>query len=123
MSLFVRSSRVFARTSLTFSRSTFSIANNTLPRFVPTYATQYRYFCSGTLKSPEEIKNFEKVPADKVTEKSHFSNDLGLDSLDTVELVLALENEFSIEIPDDAANNINSVEEAISYLATNPHLK
>ena len=77
MSLFVRSSRVFARTSLTFSRSTFSIANNTLPRFVPTYATQYRYFCSGTLKSPEEIKNrvletvknFEKVPADKVTEK------------------------------------------------------
>merc|ERR1712137_1389916 len=95
--------------------------------FIRSFATEE----GASLKTPEEItervlsvvKNFEKVDAAAVTDKSHFSNDLGLDSLDTVELVLAIENEFSIEIPDDAANNLNSVEEAISYLATNPHLK
>merc|ERR1719197_1505419 len=46
------------------------------------------------------LKNFQKVDPTKVTETSHFLNDLGLDSLDTVEVVMAFEDEFCIEIPD-----------------------
>ena len=55
----------------------------------------------------------EKV---KVTENSSFIDDLGADSLDTVELVMAFEEEFSIEIPDDAAEGITTVKDAISFI-------
>jgi len=55
------------------------------------------------------------VEKDKVTENSSFIDDLGADSLDTVELVMAFEEEFSIEIPDDAAENISTVKDAISF--------
>ena len=56
------------------------------------------------------------VEKDKVTENSSFIDDLGADSLDTVELVMAFEEEFSIEIPDDAAENISTVKDAISFI-------
>ena len=56
------------------------------------------------------------VEKDKVTENSSFIDDLGADSLDTVELVMAFEEEFSIEIPDDAAENITTVKDAISFI-------
>ena len=52
----------------------------------------------------------------KVTEESSFIDDLGADSLDTVELVMAFEEEFSIEIPDDAAETISTVKDAISFI-------
>ena len=52
----------------------------------------------------------------KVTEESSFIDDLGADSLDTVELVMAFEEEFGIEIPDDAAESILSVGDAISFI-------
>jgi acyl carrier protein len=52
----------------------------------------------------------------KVTEDSSFIDDLGADSLDTVELVMAFEEEFSIEIPDDAAETITTVKDAISFI-------
>ena len=55
------------------------------------------------------------VEKDKVTENSSFIDDLGADSLDTVELVMAFEEEFSIEIPDDAAETITTVKDAISF--------
>jgi NADH dehydrogenase (ubiquinone) 1 alpha/beta subcomplex 1, acyl-carrier protein len=58
-----------------------------------------------------------------VTPTSTFQGDLGLDSLDTVEVVMALEEEFSIEIPDSESDKILSVEQAISYIASNPHSK
>ncbi|MEK9794532.1 MAG: acyl carrier protein [Hyphomicrobiales bacterium] len=56
------------------------------------------------------------VDADKVDEKASFIDDLGADSLDTVELVMAFEEEFEVEIPDDAAETIQTVGDAISFL-------
>lgn len=53
---------------------------------------------------------------DKVQPESKFVDDLGADSLDTVELVMALEEEFDIEIPDDEAEKITTLKEAISYV-------
>ena len=52
----------------------------------------------------------------KVTEEASFIDDLGADSLDTVELVMAFEEKFGIEIPDDAAETIQTVKDAISYI-------
>ena len=51
--------------------------------------------------------------------RSHFVDDLGADSLDTVELVMAFEEEFDIEIPDDAAEHIQTVGDAVSYIEKN----
>ena len=52
----------------------------------------------------------------KVTEESSFIDDLGADSLDTVELVMAFEEEFSIEIPDDVAEKITTIKDAIGHI-------
>ncbi len=52
----------------------------------------------------------------KVTTESKFIDDLGADSLDTVELVMAFEEKFGIEIPDDAAETIQTVQNAIDYI-------
>ena len=56
------------------------------------------------------------VDKDKITAETSFVNDLGADSLDTVELVMAFEEEFSIEIPDEDAEKITRVKEAIEYI-------
>ncbi len=56
------------------------------------------------------------VEASQVNEGAKFVDDLGADSLDTVELVMALEEEFSIEIPDEDAEKITSVGDAIKYI-------
>ncbi|EMF12868.1 acyl carrier protein [Sphaerulina musiva SO2202] len=61
------------------------------------------------------LKNFDKLSA-----SSHFTNDLGLDSLDTVEVVMAIEEEFSIEIPDKEADAIHSVTQAVDYILKQP---
>jgi acyl carrier protein len=59
------------------------------------------------------------VDADKVVEGASFIDDLGADSLDTVELVMAFEEEFGVEIPDDAAETILTVGDAVSFLEKN----
>ncbi len=56
------------------------------------------------------------VGADQVTMEASFIDDLGADSLDTVELVMALEEEFNIEIPDEDAEKILTVKDAVHYL-------
>ncbi|KAF2088603.1 acyl carrier protein [Saccharata proteae CBS 121410] len=67
------------------------------------------------------LKNFDKVQdASKLSPTSHFSNDLGLDSLDTVEVVMAIEEEFSIEIPDKDADAIHTVDKAVEYILSQP---
>jgi acyl carrier protein len=56
------------------------------------------------------------VEASEVTPEASFTNDLGADSLDTVELIMEFEKEFNVSIPDDQAENIGTVGQAISYL-------
>jgi acyl carrier protein len=56
------------------------------------------------------------VEADKVTENASFIDDLGADSLDTVELVMAFEKEFDIDIPDEEAEKLRTVGDALKYL-------
>ena len=56
------------------------------------------------------------VDLEEVTEEASFVDDLGADSLDTVELVMALEEEFGMEIPDEDAEKISTVKDAINYI-------
>ena len=68
----------------------------------------------------EQVKDIivEQLEADreKVVSEAKFIDDLNADSLDTVELVMAFEEKFGIEIPDDAAETIQTVKDAISYI-------
>jgi acyl carrier protein len=59
------------------------------------------------------------VSAEQVTPEAKFVEDLGADSLDTVELVMALEEEFSVEVPDEDAEKLLTVNDAIKYIETN----
>lgn len=59
------------------------------------------------------------VEADQVTESASFTADLGADSLDTVELVMAFEEEFGVEIPDEEAEKIATVKDAVTYIEAN----
>ena len=59
------------------------------------------------------------VDENEVTPEASFTNDLGADSLDTVELIMELEKEFNISIPDDQAEKINTVGDAIAYIENN----
>ncbi|KAL7550090.1 hypothetical protein ACHAWF_013325 [Thalassiosira exigua] len=69
------------------------------------------------------IKNFDKVDPSKVQAASKFGEDLGLDSLDAVEVVMAIEDEFAVEIPDAEADRIASVGDAVEYIAAHPMAK
>ncbi len=59
------------------------------------------------------------VEDDKVVEAAGFIDDLGADSLDTVELVMAFEEEFGVDIPDDAAKDIQTVGDAVKFIEAN----
>ena len=59
------------------------------------------------------------VDESEVTRESSFTNDLGADSLDTVELIMEFEKEFNMGIPDDQAENISTVGDAIKYIEEN----
>uniref|UniRef100_A0A7R9V3N0 Acyl carrier protein n=1 Tax=Chlamydomonas euryale TaxID=1486919 RepID=A0A7R9V3N0_9CHLO len=89
-----------------------------------------RGFAGGFLEKDKVIerviyvaKHFDKVDPAKVTPEANFEKDLGLDSLDVVELVMALEEEFGVEIPDAEADKITSVGDAVNYVISNPLAK
>ena len=67
-------------------------------------------------KVKDIIINELGVEAEKVTNEASFVDDLGADSLDTVELVMAFEEEFGIEIPDEDAEKLTSVGDAVDYI-------
>ncbi|KAJ0435070.1 putative Acyl carrier protein (ACP) [Helianthus anomalus] len=66
------------------------------------------------------VKSFPKVDPSKVTPEVHFQKDLGLDSLDNVEIIMAIEEEFKLEIPDKEADKIDSCALAIEYVYNHP---
>ncbi len=70
----------------------------------------------------EKVKKMivEKISVDEAIVKleAHFTNDLGMDSLDKVELVMEFEKEFNLSIPDEKAEAIETVQDAVKYLAT-----
>ncbi|KAL3463170.1 acyl carrier protein-like protein [Aspergillus heterothallicus] len=114
-------------------QATFQIRSSPVARpaqFAPRFAFQaVRLYSAPAGLSKDEVegrivnllKNFDKVTdATKINGASHFSNDLGLDSLDTVEVVMAIEEEFSIEIPDKEADTIHSVDKAVEYILAQP---
>ncbi|GAX22373.1 NADH dehydrogenase (ubiquinone) 1 alpha/beta subcomplex 1 [Fistulifera solaris] len=69
------------------------------------------------------VKNFDQVDPSKVTPDVSFAKDLGLDSLDIVEVVMAIEDEFAIEIPDQEADKITTIAQAIDYISSHPMAK
>lgn len=69
------------------------------------------------------VKNFDQVDPSKVTPSTKFAEDLGLDSLDIVEVVMAIEDEFAIEIPDQEADKILSIADAVEYISSHPMAK
>ncbi|CAM9367150.1 unnamed protein product [Scytosiphon promiscuus] len=69
------------------------------------------------------VKAFEKVDPTKVSETALFKDDLSLDSLDAVEVVMAIEDEFTIEIPDSEADKIMGIADAVDYIISHPAAK
>ncbi|WVR06508.1 acyl carrier protein [Kwoniella sp. DSM 27419] len=70
-----------------------------------------------TSRVMDVLKSFEKVDGAKLSPSASFTSDLGLDSLDAVEVVMAIEEEFAIEIPDAEADEITTVQKAIDYVS------
>ncbi|CAI0374288.1 unnamed protein product [Linum tenue] len=83
-------------------------------------------FCAATGAIPEQVMNrviglvkkFDKIDANKVTENADFQKDLCLDSLDRVELVMAFEEEFAIEIPDEDASRLCCCADVAKYISS-----
>ncbi|WCJ28189.1 mitochondrial acyl carrier protein 3 [Euphorbia peplus] len=91
----------------------------------------YRKMCASSGSNPDEImdrviglvKKFDKMDASKVTKTADFQKDLGLDSLDRVELVMAFEQEFSIEISDEKADKLTCCAGVAKYIASQDEQK
>ncbi|SNX84182.1 probable ACP1 - mitochondrial acyl-carrier protein [Melanopsichium pennsylvanicum] len=116
-------SLIRARAPMAIARPAVARAAVVTPRFAP---VRFYAASAGLSKSDIEtrivdvLKTFEKVDPSKVSATSSFTSDLGLDSLDAVEVVMAIEEEFTIEIPDEEADNITTVQQAIDYIAKTP---
>ncbi|EJP71022.1 Acyl carrier protein, mitochondrial [Beauveria bassiana] len=115
---------VVRRTTLVAPRVAAPITLRAAQSFVPVRM----YSAGGGLKKEDVegrimslLQGFDKVnDASNIKPTAHFANDLGLDSLDTVEVVMAIEEEFSIEIPDKDADTIHSVDKAVEYILSQP---
>uniref|UniRef100_A0A7S4M6L0 Acyl carrier protein n=1 Tax=Vannella robusta TaxID=1487602 RepID=A0A7S4M6L0_9EUKA len=115
--MFARSSRVlFSKPNLfASSQKSFLAANRYMGAVVEVSPEEV------TERVLETIRNYEKIDPTKVNKTAHFVKDLGLDSLDAVEVVMALEDEFCIEIPEETACGIASIPDAVSCIVNHPH--
>eukprot|EP01126_Amoeba_proteus_P034871 TRINITY_DN3499_c0_g1_i11.p1 TRINITY_DN3499_c0_g1~~TRINITY_DN3499_c0_g1_i11.p1 ORF type:complete len:116 (-),score=18.74 TRINITY_DN3499_c0_g1_i11:162-509(-) len=103
----------------------------TVDLFRPRLSVPLRLYSDAERPTTDEIRarvidvvmGFDKVTdPSKVTATSHLSRDLGIESLDKVELTMALEEEFVIEIPDPIAEQVQTIEDIVQYLSTNEHV-
>jgi NADH dehydrogenase (ubiquinone) 1 alpha/beta subcomplex 1 len=94
------------------------------PQAIRTFAAQ-TFLDAGdvTERIISVVKNFDQVDGNKVNDKVKFTDDLGLDSLDVVEVVMAIEDEFAIEIPDAEADKMSSIQDAVEYITSHPMAK
>ncbi|KAF9092094.1 hypothetical protein BGX23_004626 [Mortierella sp. AD031] len=106
------------RSAVLYKAASPIVARNAMAlNFARTYAS------AGLARSDVEkrvldiLAGFNKIDSNKIALKANFNADLGLDSLDTVEVVMAIEEEFSIEIPDKDADEIKSAEQAVEYIS------
>ena len=84
-----------------------------------------------TLTAEETLKRLQELVGEhlsiedlsRIRAETHFKNDLGADSLDVIELVLAVEQEFDITIEDDYASHISTIQDALEYLKTNHNIE
>ena len=118
--MFLRSLRPIYRQSLL---RTVSFKSNTFHRKFSDQVEHYLPKDEVEARVLEVLKSYDKIDNDKVTNQSIFQDDLGLDSLDTVEVVMAFEDEFDIEIADENAEKILSVTDAIDYITKHPFAK
>ncbi|XP_033119945.1 acyl carrier protein, mitochondrial-like [Anneissia japonica] len=94
-------------------------------QFQPTWASQVRYYGGLPDLTFEQIRDrvlyvlklYDKVNPEKLQLDSHFMNDLGLDSLDQVEIIMAMEDEFAFEIPDNHAEKLVTPKDLVEYIA------
>ncbi|KAG8219878.1 acyl carrier protein [Butyriboletus roseoflavus] len=117
---------------MSFARITLRSLSRARPTFAVSKQSAYRLhranFSAAAGLSKEDIqtrvfnvlKGFEKVDPSKLSTSASFAGDLSLDSLDAVEVVMAVEEEFAIEIPDTEADEIKTVQQAIDYIAKTP---
>jgi len=117
---------------MSLARITLRSVSRARPTFAVSKQSAYRLhranFSTATGLSKNDIqtrifkvlKDFEKVDTTKLSASASFTEDLSLDSLDAVEVVMAVEEEFGIEIPDAEADEIKSVEQAINYISKTP---
>ncbi|KAJ1974304.1 mitochondrial acyl carrier protein [Dimargaris xerosporica] len=104
-----------------------SPANGSAPtaRMPPTALSGYRYYSGAAPLTHDKIqervldvlRDFDKVNVDRLSADAEFYGDLGLDSLDIIEVVMAIEEEFSIDLPDKVAEEIKTVPQAIEAIA------
>ncbi|KAF8446021.1 acyl carrier protein-like protein [Boletus edulis BED1] len=117
---------------MSFARITLRSLSRARPTFAVSKQSAYRLhranFSAAAELSKQDIqsriynvlKGLEKVDPSKISTSASFANDLSLDSLDEVEVVMAIEEEFAIEIPDAEADEIKTVQQAIDYVAKTP---
>ncbi|PHH87176.1 hypothetical protein CDD83_9214 [Cordyceps sp. RAO-2017] len=123
--------RAATRPAFTVSRSSQLVARQAAAPVAPRLQSlvAVRMYSAGGALNKEQVEGrimsllhgFDKVnDPENIKPKAHFANDLGLDSLDTVEVVMAIEEEFSIEIPDKDADTIHSIDKAVEYILNQP---
>src|SRR5690348_13459379 len=86
------------------------------PFYKPVFSSRYKPMSDVAERVKKIVVEHLGVDESKVTDNASFIDDLGADSLDTVELVMAFEEEFGCEIPDDAAEKIVTVKDAVSFI-------
>ncbi|KIK79593.1 hypothetical protein PAXRUDRAFT_834020 [Paxillus rubicundulus Ve08.2h10] len=112
--------------SLSRARPTFAVSQQSAYRL---HRANFSEAAAGKSKEGIEsrvfnvLKSFEKVDPSKISTSASFADDLALDSLDAVEVVMAVEEEFGIEIPDAEADEIKTVQQAIDYIEKTPEAR